>query len=375
MAKSKLHVVTLLLLLSIVCGFHGCESCDDCEVEHVSERTWIKYFPDYGEEIGDIECTSDGGAVFFAIPPESVRRSRVVRLDADGNTVWETDLQKYFSLNLSSISVDPEGRIYLTGAVGTGNNAVYAGILTSQGDPILEEVFEFGGFNDSGMDIVVHPDNGAIICGKFSEHFGVMHVDTSLQIVWLLDSFPPAYGTANGVCLKGDSALYVIGNGSGPIILELSEQGDSIQSRVLEQLGNAVDIAFEPGGSIFIAGMVGTDAALSALDISLAELWTTTHSSGMRLVPKEIKVDLAGNLTILGTKFSDSQTNNDIWIAQWNENGDLHWSRFYLSTADEYGLSLSVSGHGNLWLLGHLSIDHAVADLLILKLNNQGTQG
>ena len=161
---------------------------------------------------------------------------------------------------------------------------------------------------------------------------------------------------------------------SDALVAKLSDNGTLIWNTFLGSSGqdDGVTIAVNAAGSIFMAGYsavtwgspvraytAGDDAFVAKLDSSGALTWNTFLGGSGGDSINGIAVDIGGNIFVTGqsdatwgTPLRAYTAGYDAIVAQLADNGTLVWNTFLGGSAYDIGMSIALSGNGNLYVTG-----------------------
>jgi len=268
----------------------------------------------------------------------------ILKLDANGDFVWVYTLGASSIDSGVSISVDENGNVYTTGS--------------------FENTIDF----DSGLGTDIHTSNG-------DYDIFVLKLNSNGEFIWaktLGDS-----GKEAGYYLTINSTENIIITGfftgsvdfdPGPGITNLSANGTrDVFTLVLDSLGNLIWVnAF--GGPL-------DDYGYEVESDSIGNIYTIGYFRDT------VDFDPGSGITELS-----SAGGYDIFIQKVDSLGNLIWTRSFGGPLDDYGYSLTVDNHGNIYTCGSFedtvdfdpSIDtldlfsNGQEDIFIQKLDSSG---
>jgi RHS repeat-associated protein len=278
----------------------------------------------------------------------------IAKLDAGGVLLWNTFLGGSGADNGTSIALDGNGNIYVTGysttSWSTPVNAYYAGSTNAfaaklNASGVLQWNTFLGSSGDQiGFGLAVNNNNGSLyVTGMNAYGNG-----------GFADAFVAAINSSNGA-LQGNTSF--------------GDTGDDV--------GNAITL--DDNGNIYVTGsssatwgdtpiraFSGTyDAFAAKLDPTLELQWNTFLGSTATDNGNAIAVDGSGNVYIAGVSWWTWGTpvrayiNSSInaFAAKLNSSdGALQWNTFLGGSQNDAGNAIAVDNNGNLYVAGYSSI-------------------
>ncbi len=88
---------------------------------------------------------------------------------------------------------------------------------------------------------------------------------------------------------------------------------------------------------------------------------------------KALEIDNLDNIYVTGSVFNVSENNQDIFIAKYNNSGDLSWKTAWGGNADDFGNAICLDSFNNLYITGQTeSYGNGSSDICVLKFTNSG---
>jgi hypothetical protein len=133
---------------------------------------------------------------------------RVIRLDPEGLS-WGSLEGRWNRVSLDA-AVDPDGRVWFVGAIGSGHDAVYGSFIARHGFDIAEEPqWELAGEDDVVWTAIAMADAGPIVLGHegFGERLHAIGLtfDGDVRWTWEHEPEPRTYVDAVAVDEAGDA--------------------------------------------------------------------------------------------------------------------------------------------------------------------------
>ena len=298
-------------------------------------ETWLRIYE--GEHYGaffDIALTNDGhvlvvGASYHSQTATLRGDVLVAKLSMDGDIVWENTYGGDAHDQGLYLEETVDGGYLVFGetdSMGAGERDLYLLRIDDQGE--LEWEKTFGGTGTEwAKDMIVLADRGFLLVGEtdsYSDDFDVYltRLDGNGAEVW-------------------SSTLDAGSNESGTAALE-APNGDLLVLAVISY----------PGGS----SSMYRDTRLYRLDSEGNVLWNTLYRGDAKQAGDAMAWTTDGDIVIAGLseKLTYSTALLDFWLARVDgDTGELQWSVIEgRTTADEYGLAMSVGNDGEFLVAG-----------------------
>ncbi|HOZ86710.1 MAG TPA: hypothetical protein PL029_03080, partial [Bacteroidia bacterium] len=249
---------------------------------------------DFDPGPGTVNLTSQGDNDIF-----------ISKVDPNGNYVWAKQVGGLYPDNVSSMTNDPAGNLYITGT--------FAGAV------------DF----DPGPGTFVLSTNGSPIINTY-----VLKLDMNGNFLWALrvGDGVQNYPTSQAICLDGPGNIYLSGQFTGTR-------------------------DFDPGPGVSSLVAAGSMVFLLKLDPSGNFVWA--KAIGATHAPSVV-VDGSGNVYTGGTFFGTgdfdpgigvsnliSFGNNDGYILKLNSAGNFVWARQFGGTSSDQLMSVALDCYGN----------------------------
>ena len=318
---------------------------------------------DFDPGTGTANVTSNGGADIF-----------IAKYNALGNYVWAKSFGGTSDDDSSSITIDGNGDVYVTGYFrgtadfdpGTG-----AANLTSAGgaDIFLAKYDGAGNYlwaknmggtaDDISTGIAVDASSHIYITGSFNGS----------------GDFDAGAGTASLTSLGGTDIFLTAYDGAGNYLWAKNMGGTGTDS--------ALSVALDAGGNVYITGSftgtadfdgdapVASFTSMGSADIFWAKYdasgtfaWAKTIGGTGDDIGRGINVDVAGNINLTGsfsatvdfdagagTDDFTSYGGTDLYIAHYEASGNYVGSICAGDTGDDFGRSITTDASGNIYML------------------------
>jgi hypothetical protein len=356
------------------CATPADDNCDGAAPVCKGDLSWAKSFGDTDNQIGTsvgvdsmgnvLITGSFAGSANFGNGDLNTAGSGDVflaKFDKNGYLLWSNNFGDASSQGAASMAVDPSDNVVVAGS--------FAGSL------------DFGG--------------GALVSGGKSDIF-VAKLDVSGKKMWST-SFACADDTSVvKIAVDSASNVFVFGNfstsvtfgkdtlvgaGSGDFFLaKLDSNGAPLWSKrfgdIGDQSGAGMTVdgagnvlltgtftgALSFGGKALVASQSDNDIFVAKLDTNGDQLWSDRFGDGSDQFGAGVAVDSAGNVLLTGS-FSGSvnfggksldaaDSGTDIFVAKLDASGGHLWSKAFGSAGDQDGTGVAVDGFGNVVVTG-----------------------
>jgi hypothetical protein len=337
-----------------------------------------------------------------------------VKLDTNGNLVWNTFLGGSGNDTGLGIAKDFAGSLYLTGyssadwgspvrAYTAGNDAFAAELDTASGS-LTWNTFLGGTGDDRGAAIVAATNGAAIvILGEYStaawgtpvraytsgwDAFAAK-VDTDGSLVWNTFLGSDGEDTGRGIAMDGSGNSYITGDSSNswgsPLraftaaddayAAKLNTAGTLVWNTFLGGSGDdkGAGIAFLWTGYVYVCGYGdiswgspvqnvtgGQDTSAVMLTDSGALLWNTFTGGVGNDEAYSIAVDGGGSVYVAGYSTAPWGSplraftgDRDAFAAKLNSSGALVWNTFLGGSGEDGAHGIGLDGSGNVYLAGY----------------------
>ncbi|WP_165761316.1 BACON domain-containing protein [Niastella koreensis] len=264
--------------------------------------------PDYYEYLTSMVPASNGDFIVAGIKSTPVNNIQITKFDRNGNTIWDKYLDEFIGGNTRSMSVTPDGSIYVSLGTSGGDYGIVK--LNANGEKIWSKVL---GSNkgDDPLSIQSTADGGCIVAGT-------------------------SYGSENGDVTGKNHSSY-----TDLWIVKLDANGNMSWNKLLGGSSNDfyssnAGIALTPdGGYVFAAiagvqdGDVGTNQQnggtwLFKLNNSGQLLWSKAFASPNGNQANGLLMNSDGSFWVAGSVNSTatypSDDHSDGWLMKFKEN-------------------------------------------------------
>ncbi|MEO1261437.1 MAG: T9SS type A sorting domain-containing protein [Bacteroidota bacterium] len=359
----------------------GCQSADifsdeEAYVVKTNAGGNVEWSSTYGfGEVTDVQQVADGGYVVALDVTEMwTLRNSVMRLDADGEILWQTDPGGW---SIESILVTPEGQIFYI-------HGTRATMLNADGSLDWEISYAPPG-TASKAAAAIWLGNGSILILS-DETLGnyIYWLDLEGQVLGrqMVDDEPyPGY---LGMVELDNGDLVLMNRRS----ISLYDQAGNFLSETffregsLAQTTSVKDLALAANSDIAVTGFHrnpdhGFDPFVARLSPDLEVDWlvvTGDHLPDGYEVGWTCREDVDGSLVIVASR-SFPGTKNDFYLVKTNDTGQVLWEANYGNEEDESCTSLVLLADGGYLLAGRrYNYDLDIFQLMLIKTDTDGHQ-
>jgi hypothetical protein len=349
----------------------------DCSVikfDSSGQIIWQKIYGLTGKDniAGSIASISDGGFIVTEFPViiESGVLGGLMRLDSDGNVIWQVSYDNWMP---GSVIQTSDGEFIVAGvSIASDSSIVDCSIIKFTADGILKWQKTYGG---SGMEYAVsiqQTNDGGYIVDGFSNStdipdvtnyggfdFYIIKLDASGEVQW-----QKMYGGSgddmSGVIIQTSDDGYIVAGTSNSIdIPGVANHG--LNDIYVLRLGIEGDIIWERmyGGS----GEENCDFNLGLLPI---------QDNGFIISGKSSSTDIAGVV---------NHGDYDAYIIKVNADGEIGWHNMYGGSAYDCARSVITASDGGYIIVGSSTstdiegtANHGQSDAYVLKIDPSGNQ-
>lgn len=271
----------------------------------------------------------------------------VVRLDADGEIVWQRAFGGAANDRARSIAAAPDGGLVVAGFTrsrGAGDGDAWILRLDRDGALVWDSVYGKTG-DDGAFNIIPLPGGGFAVAG-YSQGLGadayelwVLWIDDRGWVKWERRFRRGMFAAATALTPAANGGLYVVGlsherSSERPNIwvLHLDRYGAFVWQKTIGGLksdGGWGVAATTDGGFVVLAatasrGAGSTDAWLMRFDRAGKLLWERLYGQALWDRPTALLVTRDGGLMVAGYTTSKGNGHEDFWLLRLDAEGRLH---------------------------------------------------
>lgn len=353
--QASSYSITVLIMHLFL---HGCGGCgriqlagdaevDDNGIEIPSTSTWAKTYGDTGEDCAlSVVESSEGGFVIAGWTAFRVLGIDywLLKLDADGNVVWEKAYggeKNDWALSIRRTSNGDYIVVGWTTSYGAGAVDTWVLKLDEAGDIIWQKAYGNMGWN-AAFTIEETSDHGYVVAGETMEPDGVNYS------MWVLKLDPEGY-------IEWEKVYGSIENEAGFSIQQTMDGG-----YIVAKWSSGYTVGDE-------------DFWLLKLDAAGNALWQKAYGGSEYDYVYAARQTIDGGYIAAGGTESFGMGLSDFWILKLDVNGNIMWQKAYGGEGDDAAYSISQTQDGGFVASGWTdSFSAGGTDFLIIKLDRDG---
>ncbi len=311
-------------------------------------KVWEKTFGgSYDERAYCIQQTSDGGYVVagYTRSPSKWEDVYILKLDANGNKVWEKTLGESYDERAYSIQQTSDGGYIVAGYTWSPSKweDVYILKLDANGNKVWEKTF--GGSDNDGAYSVQQTNDGGYVAAGYTKSFGSGWYDAYL--------------------LKLDA--------TGNKVWEKTFGGNSWDEVCSIQ---PIDGVYIVAGYTSSFGSGSYDVYILKLDTSGNEVWSKTFGGSSDDLAWSIQQTNDGGYIVAGYTKSFGAGGEDVYILKLDANGNKVWEKTFGGSYDERAYCIQQTSDGGYIVAGYTSSFGAGNyGVYIIKMDANGNTG
>jgi len=282
----------------------------------------------------------------------------------------------------------------MTSSLGAGNWDVYVIKLDANGNKVWEKIY--GGSNDDWANSIQQTKDGGYIVAGYTESFGagnfdfyIIKLDAYGNKVWEKTYGGSNDDWANSIQQTKDGGYIVAGStesfGAGErdvYVIKLNEDGDKIWEKTYGGSNDdwANSIQQTKDGGYIVAGSTesfggGWDVYIIKLNEDGDRIWEKTYGRNSKDWASSIQQTRDGGYIIAGGTGSLELGGNDFYIIKLKTDGNVEWVKTYGGGSDDKAYSIQQTNDGGYIVAGYTrSLGIGKADIYIIKLDIYGNK-
>jgi len=270
----------------------------------------------------------------------------VIKLDTNGNLLWQKKIGGSGSEYGESIAVDSSGNVYINGYQ-------------------MSDVYSAGEYD-----------------------YGVVKLDTNGNLLWQKKIGGSSDDRGQAIAVDSSGNVYLNGSqtsndfgGMDYGVIKLDTNGNLLWQKKIGIAFNdyGMAIAVDSSGNVYLNGYQGSDGygnydyGVIKLDTNGNLLWQKKIGGSSNEYGTSIDIDDSGNVYLNGYQLSDSYGSTDYGVIKLDTNGNLLWQKKIGGSSNEYGNAIAVDSNGNVYLNGaQTSGGYGEYDYGVIKLDTNG---
>jgi len=370
-------------------------------IENTHYTGWQKTYGGSGDDRAySIQQTTDGGYIIAGKTGDFYSGDvYIIKLDKDGNKMWEKTFGGSGDDGAYSIQQTTDGGYIVAGwtnSFGAGNWDIYVIKLDANGNMVWEKTYG-GNDYDLAYSIQQTTDGGYIVAG-WTNSFGagesdfyIIKPDENGNKVWEKTYGGNDYDLAYSIQQTTDGGYIVAGwtNSFGAgnwdiYVIKLDENGNKVWEKTYG--GGGDDLAYSiqqtTDGGYIIAGGTNSfgagdcDVYVLKLDEDGNMIWEDTFGGSNDDLANSIQQTKDGGYIVAGEKKSFGAGDRDVYIIKLDENGNMVWEKTYGGSGDDSANSIQQTKDGGYIVAGYTeSFGAGGWDVYIIKMDAEGNTG
>jgi len=341
--------------------------------------------------------TGDGGYLFGGHTTSfgaGGRDAWLVKTDASGDIVWQRTYGGAGNDTLADMDVtEGEGIVFVgsTESFGAGGLDVWCVRLDADGNLVWQNTY--GSKNEEwALCVERAPDGGFIVGGVLRDpsqrNAWCLKLDALGIVVWQKAFLASTLDGVRDMRATADGGVILVGNTDDALCDVWCIRLDSIGNVAWQQAytGSGSDVvdavdATDDGGYVFAGytdsfGSGSVDAWLVRLDALGNVLWQRTYEGGNDDAFMAVRTTADGGSIVEGTTNSSGAGNWDVWCVKLGPSGDVIWQKTSGGVDIDGGTGVEVATDGGYVLAGYtLSFGAGNCDGLCLRIDSTGDIG
>jgi len=359
------------------------------------ERTYGGVGPDAGYSVRQ---TTDGGFITSGVIGVNVWDVYLVRVDADGETLWTRTFGGANEDRGTSVCQTTDGCFVVGGATwsfGADNGDVYLVKTDTLGDTLWTR--RFGGRSyDQGFSVQQTFDGGYIITGT-TQSYGagledvyLVKTDAQGDTMWTRTYGGSDYDYGQAASQTTDGGFIIagatrsFGRGYDFYLVKTNPDGDPVWSRTFG--GDSNDLGYEvqqtaDSGYVVVGytesfGAGRRDVYLVKTNADGETLWTHTFGGTQIDEGYSVKQTDDGGYVVAGVTKSFGAGSHDAYLVRTDANGETLWTRTFGGAAGDGANSVQQTSDGGYIIAGAtFSYGAGESDVWLIKTDSLGNVG
>lgn len=379
----------------------ACFSCNRNETPKPdTSGLFIKFFGAASYDAGfSVVETSDGN---FVISGTTIAENRadkdlyVVKIDHNGNMIWETTFGEEFNDEGMQLIENSEGNYIVTGYSESGEGMADVLVLeiNSEDGTVLRNLTMGNSENDEkGCFLTATSDNNYVILGTSRASGSSTDSDMFLGKTNLISSYwerkiglmsiPDSIGAIKELA---DGSLVLCGsvfrdNSSDLRLVKSDAYGNIIwdygfdENDQVNQMGHDLQVV-GTDGTFIAAGSVGSAPDKDIFLVHAYQNGLPSSEFGIKRLEKagsqeafSVTVTQAGDYVITG--YTVEENNRNVYVASFSSSGDLLWERSFGGQGDDIGRCIKETTDGSFLIIGTVTAANNTM-MAVYKINSQG---
>ena len=261
------------------------------------------------------------------------------------NMEWNKTIISNGKSDGRDVFIDGDNKVYVVGKIFNSTKNAYD-IITIKYDNLGNQIWNRtwgGNLDDYGYAIDSDSANNLYIVGQTSSYGNnsvnicLIKYNNSGNLLWNVTWGSHKNAAAFGVFVGNDNKVYVTG-----------------YTESFDFFGDSILLKYDTSGIL-----------------EWNKFWGGIDSD----IANDIAIDLLGNIFITGYTSSFGAETSDLFLAKFNNSGELKWNITWGGRFPDSGDSLQIDSKNNILIVGNTqNFGQGSVDIVLLKLNNDGEQ-
>ena len=360
-------------------------------------QEWLRATDGGGNDAAAAIKTDEAGNVYVTGSSAGGLYSLTAKLSASGAQLW---VQSFTTIGEgdagTDIAVDNDGNVYVTGynvETSTGSDIVTIKYSPS-GVELWVRRYDSGSGEDAPAAIAVN-ESGIYVTGQSNADYTTIKYDFDGLQQWVrsYNGTGNSWDSPAALVLDPAGNIYVTGQSTGLgtnydyATVKYDAAGNQQWARrydgpstvVASDYDNAVALAVDSNGNVFVTGNSSDDFATVKYDAAGNEIWVRRYNgpgAGADWA-NAVAVDASGNSYVTGSSYSNSTTLYDFATLSYDPSGAVRWTERYNGPGNGYDTAYSISVHssGDVYVSGSTGGMGTGLDYTVIKYAQAVTTG
>jgi len=364
-----------------------------------SRNVWQKVFA--GTWLGEarsVRETKDKGYICTGYTVSERRTDfdiKVVKLDASGNLVWEKTFGGEFHERSYSVQQTSDGGYVVAGytmSFGAGGRDVYVLKLDANGNTLWERTF--GGSGDDVAHSIQQTSDGGYIVGGYTESFGtsgkniyVLKLDADGKRVWERTFKGTGDDMAHSVQQTSDGGYILAGRTRSldtghkeACVIKLDAKGDLVWQSTFSGTGDSIAFCVQEttDGGYIVAGVadsVGVGSSISVLKLNASGQlqWQKTYGGNTDNEAYSVQQTRDGGYIVAGYSGSlGFGAEVSAYVLKLNADGQVEWERILVGGGNDVARCVQQTSDGGYVVAGYTGVIGVYDFAYIVKMDAYG---
>jgi len=372
--------------------------------------------PSYMDDVPTDMALDGSGNIFICgnAEPDTVSGSMdyiTLKFASNGALLWNIQYSRNGVTSgkdeAAALAIDNSGNCYVTGRSfnGSDDDMITFKYDGSNGTVLFTQVYNGGGGDDRGVDVVLDNNGDIIVTGRSdngsNQDFRTIKYSSAGGILWSKFYNGPANQNDRPVKIAVNSANDVYIAGEGDVDNSAAVDYDYVlvkyNSAGTPQWGQRVgsnaendtpsDLAIDQNGNIIITGKadLNTNVLITNNDFMTVQYtsggslnWVKFHAGTLAGgtgsdIASSVYLDSSGNIYVAGGA-ENTGTQKDAVVVKYDPAGNVTWFNNYNGEGDfsESGRSIVIDANENSYVGGYSFREGHNRDIIIVKMNTDG---